>query len=221
MKKVRLLYKKTGRAKYISHLDLMATMQRSLLRIGARLRYSEGFNPHPYLSVALPLPVGCSSICELMDIGLTDESEVTSLAECMTAAMPDGLEVTGAYEPNRKFNEIAWLEIIGKLFYEKGTTKGIAQKLNERFSAQRIIISKKTKRGLSDINIAPHIRGIVFSDDKDDGVIAMKALVSAQDPSINTDNLMSALDGEYKELQPDFSLFTRIEIFSKDMGIFR
>ena len=71
MSKIRLLYSKTGKAKYISHLDLMATMRRALLRAGIELKYSEGFNPHPYMSVALPLPVGCSSICELIDIGIT------------------------------------------------------------------------------------------------------------------------------------------------------
>ena len=63
----RLLFEKTGDAVYISHLDLMRTMTRAFLRAGCRLKYSEGFNPHPNISIALPLSVGCEILCELMD----------------------------------------------------------------------------------------------------------------------------------------------------------
>ena len=67
MRKIRLFYKKLGRAVYISHLDLMRTLQRAFLRAGYSLKYSEGFNPHPVISILLPLSVGASSECELMD----------------------------------------------------------------------------------------------------------------------------------------------------------
>ena len=66
MDKLRLRFEKTGRAIYISHLDLMATMQRAFSRAGLELKYSEGFNPHPLISVLLPLSVGTASVCELM-----------------------------------------------------------------------------------------------------------------------------------------------------------
>ena len=64
---LRLRFCKTGKAKFISHLDLIATMRRALLRSGIRLVYSEGFNPHPYISSAIPLSVGCGSLCEALD----------------------------------------------------------------------------------------------------------------------------------------------------------
>ena len=47
--KLRLRFEKTGRAVYISHLDLMHTMQRAFNRAGYHLKYSEGFNPHPQI----------------------------------------------------------------------------------------------------------------------------------------------------------------------------
>ena len=53
MDKLRLRFEKTGRAVYISHLDLMATMQRAFARAGLELKYSEGFNPHPLISILL------------------------------------------------------------------------------------------------------------------------------------------------------------------------
>ena len=61
MDKLRLRFEKTGKAIWISHLDLMRVMQRAFLRAGCRMKYSEGFNPHPILSVCLPLSVGAAS----------------------------------------------------------------------------------------------------------------------------------------------------------------
>jgi len=73
MRKLRLLFAKTDRAVYISHLDLMHVLQRVFLRAGYQLKYSEGFNPHPVISIAVPLSVGHASVCELLDFTLLDE----------------------------------------------------------------------------------------------------------------------------------------------------
>ena len=71
MDKLRLRFSKTGRAIYISHLDLMAAMQRAFARAELPLKFSEGFNPHPQISILLPLSVGTASVCELMDFRLS------------------------------------------------------------------------------------------------------------------------------------------------------
>ena len=74
MSKLRLLFEKQGTACYISHLDLMRTFQRLFLRGGMFVKHSQGFHPHPIMSILLPLPVGQSSCCELLDFEV--ESEV-------------------------------------------------------------------------------------------------------------------------------------------------
>ena len=216
--KIRLRFSKVGRAKYISHLDLMATMRRALLRAGIELKYSEGFNPHPYMSVALPLSVGCSSVCELMDIGVAIDVQTVGLPEAINNVLPDGLEVSEAYAPERKFNSIAWVGVSGYLYYDAGAPKNVVENLSARFSEEHIVILKKTKSGISDIDISPYIRDTYFSRP---GEVTMSARISAQNPSINPDNLISALNGGYEALMPDFYDFTRTEIFDKDMNIFR
>ena len=109
MSKLRLRFRKTGRAIYISHLDLMKTVQRGFSRAGYDLKYSEGFNPRPQLSIALPLSVGMGSVCELMDFKLRNEADLTELPERLTAALPEGIEVTEVYEPQRKASGRKWL----------------------------------------------------------------------------------------------------------------
>ena len=54
----RILFSKFGRARFISHLDLMRTIQRAFFRAGIQIKHTEGYNPHPFVSIALPLSVG-------------------------------------------------------------------------------------------------------------------------------------------------------------------
>ncbi len=74
MSKLRLLFSKEAQASYISHLDLMRTFQRVFPRTGLKISHSNGFHPHAILSVVLPLPVGQSSVCELLDLTVDQES---------------------------------------------------------------------------------------------------------------------------------------------------
>lgn len=231
--RIRLRFSKTGKAKFISHLDLVSTMRRALLRAGIRLDYSEGFNPHPYLSVALPLQVGCGSVCELMDFGsledITDDGarpegcEVchagkwVSYAERINAALPEGLTVQEVYAPERKFKEIVWLEVNGELHY-RAAPRDIAGKVTCTLSSKSIIIPKRTKRGLSDMDIAPQIRSVeVVSGDS----INLIARISAQNPTITPGDLIAALTAVNRDISPDFAVFNRVQVFDRDMSVFR
>ena len=118
MDKLRLRFSKTGRAVYISHLDLMRTMQRSFLRAGYQLKYSDGFNPHPQISIALPLSVGAGSLCELMDFRMEGEPDLAAMPERLTAMMPEGIRALEAYEAERKPSQIKWLRVEGVFEYD-------------------------------------------------------------------------------------------------------
>ncbi len=84
----RLLFAKTGRARYISHLDLMRTFQRAFFRAGVPLKHTEGFNPHPFISIALPRSVGYSSQCEILEFVLLDCVSREEVPGRLTAVIP-------------------------------------------------------------------------------------------------------------------------------------
>jgi radical SAM-linked protein len=218
--KVRLKYIKTGRAKYISHLDLTATMQRAIIRCGAALKYSEGFNPHPFLSVALRLSVGIESLCELMDVGLLEPEVASDLPQRITDCLPEGLLVTEAYTPERKFADITWLELRGLFTYDNGFEDDMDEKLISRLSSDTIEISKKTKRGQSIINIPSSIRDYKATI-LDEKTIELSLKVTAQNPTLGPNNVLAAFDGAFSSLMPDFSGFTRVEVYDGDLKIFR
>ena len=66
---------KTGSLAYISHLDMMRLFLRVLRMSGLRPAYSEGFNPHPKMSFALPLPLGIYSVCELLEFETCERAD--------------------------------------------------------------------------------------------------------------------------------------------------
>lgn len=219
MDKLRLRFKKTGRAVYISHLDLMQTMQRAFFRAGYALRYSEGFNPHPLLSIALPLSVGTASECELMDFRLKEDADLSALPARLTAALPEGIEVLEAYEFTRKAARLKWLGVRGVFEYDERDPAAMAAALTAFYAREQIVISKKTKRGQGETDIRPAIREISFFAEGAD--VLVEALISAQEPTLKPELLAEALRQLKPEIAPDFAKFTRIETYDPDMQLFR
>lgn len=219
MDKLRLRFRKTGRAVYISHLDLMQTMQRAFFRAECPLRYSEGFNPHPLISIALPLSVGTASECEIMDFRLREDVDLAALPARLTAVLPEGIEVLEAYEFTRKAAELKWLRVRGVLEYDARDAAAMAEALTDFYVRNEIVITKKTKRGMGDTDIRPAIREISFTVSGCD--VLLEALISAQEPTLNPELLAEALRQLKPEIAPDFAKFTRLETYDAAMQLFR
>ena len=217
--KLRLRFEKTGRAVYISHLDLMHTMQRAFNRAGLPLKYSEGFNPHPQISIALPLSVGAASRCEIMDFKLKGEADLQELPERLTAVMPEGIRVLEAYEPQRKVAELKWLQVEGRFDYDERDPAEMAAALQKFYRQETIVITKKTKRGMGETDICPGIREIRFTPGEKK--VDITAVLSAQEPTINPELLAEALRQLSPVLTPDFAKFTRIETYDVGMQVYR
>ncbi len=219
MDKLRLRFEKTGRAVYISHLDLMSTMQRGFARAGYRLKYSEGFNPHPLISILLPLSVGAASLCELMDFRLSEDAELHEMPARLTDALPEGLRVLEVYNQTRKSAELKWLRIRGEFEYDERDPAEMEAGLRAFFARDRISIQKKTKRGMGEADIRPAIREMNF--DPEEGKVDIISTISAQEPTLNPELLVSALRQLQPELTPDFARFTRLETYDADMKLYR
>ena len=220
MRDHRLLFEKTGLGVYISHLDLMRTMQRAFLRAGLRVKHTEGFNPRPHMVFALPLPVGCGSTCELVDFRLESDHRSEELCELLTPCLPDGVRPVLAYQPGRKFKEIKWLKLSGILHYPDGacaaeTVEAVAGVLNR----EQILVRRKTKRGEDDFDLAPFmkIRSIVPCQEG----MRMEVLLSAQEPTVNPALIVSALRTYVQEAAPAYAEFTRKELYDAEEHVFR
>ncbi len=218
MDKLRLLFEKKGRAIYISHLDLIRTMQRVFQRAELPLSYSEGFNPHAQLAIILPLSVGMSSRCELMEFKLREDVDLKTIPERLNKAFPEGIVAVEAYEYERKGKELKWLNTEGILEYDTADTQKVAEELTKLFSSE-IVITKKTKRGIGDFNLSEGIKEINFV--AKENLICVKATVSAQNPTVSPMLIADAVRQKLPDFAPDFAKFERIEVFDENMKIFR
>ncbi len=104
---VRVVFAKTGRSRFISHLDLMRTMTRVMRRAQIPLWYTEGFNRHPYLTFAAPLPLGQEGLHETMDLRLESEMSMSELVVRLNEAMPAEMEAVSAAPAVKKPGELA------------------------------------------------------------------------------------------------------------------
>jgi radical SAM-linked protein len=94
IQRLRIRFSRGEAVKYISHLDLMRLWQRALLRAGISLAYSEGFNPHPKMSLAAPLAVGVTSEAELMDIMLVQPVSPHNFTAALGQQLPEGINIS-------------------------------------------------------------------------------------------------------------------------------
>jgi len=98
MQRLRIRFSRGEEVKFISHLDILRLWERVLRRAQLPLAYSEGFSPHPRISLAAPLAVGVTSEAELMDIFVTKQVSPHWFATAASQQLPPGIEILGVYQ---------------------------------------------------------------------------------------------------------------------------
>ena len=215
----RLLFAKTGRARFISHLDLMRTFQRAFLRAGIRIKHTEGFNPHAFVSIALPLSVGYGSRCEILEFGLLGGAEMEQVPEKLNKALPEGIEVLGCYEAVQPIKALSYVDYAITLDYDRPVAAQAAQVLGELLSRESLVVQKKSKKaksGFTEVDLIPLIRSHELTTSETS--ISLRIVVRAQNPGLNPSLLLDCLP---KELRADNVGFCRLEIFGQSGEMFR
>lgn len=217
----RLLFTKTGEAVWMSHLDLMRLFQRAFKRAGLHLTHTQGFNPRPSVSIALPLSVGVESRCELLDFEL-DGDEVTfkEIAERLNHALVEGVEVRRAYPNGMKIKNLALLDCEITMEYDAGIPETAEERISELFSRGTLVVEKKGKNGPTQQDIIPMIRTLTLTKD-DEHTLRICARICCQNPSLNPAQIVAAIGGYLPEFAPDFAKYRRIEIYDNEEKIFR
>lgn len=160
MRCVRVWFKKMGMSRYVSHLDLMRAMTRSVRRAEVPLWYTEGYNPHPYLTFALPLSLGMESLYESMDMRIEGESTNEEIFELLKGSMPPGIEIVSVEDPVDDPKTIAYGEF--DLLFDCEDTKSMSTLIEQMLSQQELIVQKLGKQGrkkvLKDINLLEFLK---------------------------------------------------------------
>ena len=218
---LRLLFTKTGNAIWISHLDTMRLFQRAFKRSGFHLKHTQGFNPRPSVSIALPLSVGIESLCELLDFELENEGlTIETIQERLNSNLVDGIRVLSVYEQGSKLKYLKYLQCEIDLEYDKGIQQEASDEIRQMFSQAELWMEKKNKNGITSQNIIPMIQNIDIKP-LSNNALRIKAVVSCQEPSLNPTQLSAAIEKYLPHYAPDFVRCRRCELFDVDNQVFR
>ncbi|MBR1691469.1 MAG: TIGR03936 family radical SAM-associated protein [Lachnospiraceae bacterium] len=167
--KVRIKFAKCGAMVFIGHLDMMRYFQKAMRRAGIDISYSQGFNPHQIMSFAAPLGVGLCSNGEYMDIQVESATTSEQMRQALNAVMVEGVEVLSVKRlPDDAQNAMASVAAAGyTVRFREGHEPPFD--VREAFEAfrekQQILITKKTKKGEKELDIAPSIYEMRLTDD--------------------------------------------------------
>ena len=157
---LRVKFKKTGKLQYISHLDLVRTMHKIIVRAKLPLWYTEGFNPKPKMVFAAPLSIGTESMTEFVDIRLNEKIDEAEAMRRLNLNMTDEMQVIEVYYPERKLTEMKWLSYTIIVKTDSSSEK-LAEKCREILAAERVEVDKKNKNGdLVTADIRPLIKSL-------------------------------------------------------------
>ena len=92
---VRIRFSELGKVRFISHRDAARAFDRAFRIEALPIALTEGFSPRPQVSFGLALSVGHESLAEYMDVRFAEALDVDTLPARVSAALPEGIEVTG------------------------------------------------------------------------------------------------------------------------------
>lgn len=216
----RALFEKVGTARFISHLDLMRLFQRAFKRAGLPLTHTQGFNPRPSVSIALPLSLGAESHCELLDFDLESPVPPEDIRDRLNAALISGIRVREVYDNGAKIKYLALLQSRLTLEYDGGIPAGAEAAIGQLFARETLVLEKKNRNGVTQQDIIPMIRNLEISRISE-GELRLDVLHCCQNPSLNPMQLGAAIEKYLPELTPNYIRVCREEIYTEDKTVFR
>ncbi|MBQ6265466.1 MAG: DUF2344 domain-containing protein [Clostridia bacterium] len=220
MRSVRVWFKKTGTAIYISHLDMNRCLSRAVVRAKIPLWYTEGFNPKPYLNFLCPLPLGQEGLNEPLDIRIEGEMTNEEVRNALSSVMPEGIEIKSVTDPVMKTAQITSAEY--EITLETGcenTAADFALKAGEIIKSGELVAEKRSKKGVKTVNLCEMI--LSFSAVADGAFIRIKTVTATGSASnLNPDLVLTALF-EKTGFEPVSRKISRTKLFNESGEEFR
>ena len=210
-KSYRIKFEKTGMMKYISHLDLNRMFSRAFARAGIKIAHSEGFNPHPKIVFASAISLGVESLCELMDIKISEDEEITEsqILEKSKNAFPNGINILEVYEPKTNFK---YIDNTRYNIFIKPDGFGI-EELEKIFEGE---VFAEKKPGVV-INLKDYILEINISGKDSEYKIIDVVVKTSTEKFLNPENIIKAIN--YKYTIDDYFI-KKINVYDKNNAVF-
>lgn len=193
--KAIIQFGKTGRLRYISHLDLQRFMQRALRRTGLPAAYSQGFNPHALLSFASALGMGVSSEAELMEVRFAEEVPEETVLAAMRAALPPEMPVCRVRVVEDRFPSLMATVYCAdyRICLSGASAQKIAAVVPAYLSMDEVMAVRKTKSGEKTVNIRPSTLELRVEESDGEQATLFARLTLTPEDTLKPDVLLGAL----------------------------
>ena len=221
--KILCKFTKLGYLKFISHLDLVDLFQRTLFQNKVDVKFSEGFNPHPRMSIAYPLPLGIESNSEYMEIYLNSKIDLKDFLIKMNERLPQGIKIVEAkYDDDEsisnKVKSVVYAFKLLNTFYDKNKDIDIAKELDKVNAMDIVEIERKRKKGKRRIFVKENAKDYLNRLELKDDAIYAYSKMSEQGslkPALVFDILNNYTDIVMDELDIDLE---RIGLYQDEEG---
>ena len=210
--RVRMRYSRTGRIRFLSHLDFMTLFHRTAMRAGVPVAFSQGFNPHPKIAFGPALPVGMESEAEYLDLEADPFVDLLQVTQDLNKALPEGIRIIEARVVPKKAPSLSGA--ISRYVYEIQVPHEHARGLRERIAAlldrPQIIVSRKGK----DQDIRPGISGIEAKE----GPVCAVLEITLQDADSRKPRVQDVIQQLFGASEQETLLFrvTRTKLLFRD-----
>lgn len=197
--KVRVKFSKTGKIKYVGHLDTMRMFQRAIKVAELPVSYSQGFSPHSLVYFALPLAVGMSSEGEYMEIVMEEHVPVEEVREHLQNVLVSGINIIDVYEIEGKTSSL--MSLVQGADYSivlncPENPEITAKSLEEQVAtSEELIVLKKGKKGIAPVDIKPLILKSAFEQEGNQIKIDIR-VYAGSNKNLNPDLFVKALLGD-------------------------
>lgn len=218
MERILIEFTKTGTARFISHLDTMRTLHRAFRRAELPIAYSQGFNPHPSISVAAPLSLGIGSIAEYADIELERAVGMDELISRLNGTLPDGIEIRKALKIEGK-QPTSMSAVEGakySILLHHGITREEAERIIKAImDSDEIKVMKKTKSGEKLTDIRPYIKDINIREFSENAIMMECMLYSGSRGNLNPELLAGLIKERSENRIFGHPSITREELYAR------
>lgn len=210
MSKYILKYSRSAEVRYISHLDFVRFIHRAIRRAGIAMEYSKGFNPHPVMTVAMPLSVGVTSSCEYIKIGFAEDYSERYLLDRLNDSMPPGFKILAV-----KKDEGYDFRTLDRAEYIVDVESNAVPEIEKILSEKKLLVMKKSKSGIKEADIHPYIYSLEIIGKYEDGVRLKMILAAGNEYNLKPETVLDAME-KYIDFKPEFFLVHREKILAKD-----
>ncbi len=209
-------YGRSARVKYISHLDFVRMFHRTARRAGLDFEFSQGFNPHPIMTVAVPLSVGVTADGEVMSVGFETVLSEKGLKDMLNDYLPDGFFVKEVKKSDGKkydFNLIEYAEY----FLNAECENPDSFDSDALLANPELLVLKKTKSGEKEADIKPLIKS-VEKVAPESGNLGLQVVVSAGNTAtLKPETLVLAINKYLEDVKIGFFATHRTALLTKDL----